>query len=609
MSAFCQMQKITKVSACCLLIFVCLAKSSIIDLTSGHSFFAALDESQKVKLYWNVDTAKKEISFTVEAQTTGWVGFGISTGQGKMQGADIVIGWVKDGKTYFKDRHATGYSTPKIDSQQDYVLIALQEESGKTVMKFKRKFETCDTDDNSIKEGTTKVIYAMHPEDPESEDNIPMHTIRGARSVFLLNAIKDVPKLPADAKTFSFLMNKTQLPPKRTTYYYRVFQFPTLPERRDVIRIEPVIQEGNEGIVHHILLYQCDHNNFPSSNLSYEGVGNSPDMPPAVKSCTGPSTIAAWAIGGETFYFPEHVGFSIGTNDSPKIVVMEMHYDNPLQKTGILDSSGLRFHYTSQVREYQAGILTVGWLVSKNMIIPPHQESWETQGYCVEDCTKEGMKGSSLSGGGIKIFASALHTHLAGHAAYTKHVRDGVELPEIIRDDNYDFNFQEFQIPAEETTVMPGDTLITGCKYHTKDHPKSGGLGTTEEMCLSFHYYYPKINLSNCLSCQCPAVQNWYQSHYSQHPAKNNSLWNDKWTPGLRASYRDTNAINAHCSGVDGKDLPGLGWKVVDKPKIDTPLKPEPVCQDVPSSSPNKLASYSLGLVTILFAVLLSCIY
>ena len=53
--------------------------------------------------------------------------------------------------TRFQDRHATGHSTPKIDSQQDYVLIALQEESGKTVMKFKRKFETCDTDDNSIK--------------------------------------------------------------------------------------------------------------------------------------------------------------------------------------------------------------------------------------------------------------------------------------------------------------------------------------------------------------------------------------------------------------------------------------------------------------------------
>ena len=72
------------------------------DLASEHSFIAPLDEDQNVKLYWNVNTANKEIYFTVEAKTTGWIGFGISSGQGKMKGADIVIGWVKDGKPYFK---------------------------------------------------------------------------------------------------------------------------------------------------------------------------------------------------------------------------------------------------------------------------------------------------------------------------------------------------------------------------------------------------------------------------------------------------------------------------------------------------------------------------
>ena len=77
-------------------------QSSSANLAAEHSFFAALDENQNVKLYWNVSTAKKEISFTVEVKATGWVGFGISSGQGKMQGADIVIGWVKDGQTYFK---------------------------------------------------------------------------------------------------------------------------------------------------------------------------------------------------------------------------------------------------------------------------------------------------------------------------------------------------------------------------------------------------------------------------------------------------------------------------------------------------------------------------
>ena len=100
---------VMKILAFFLLIFVFpSAKSSAVDLASGHSFSAALDESQKVKLYWNDDTAKKDVSFTVEAQTTGWIGFGISSGQGKMAGADIVIGWVKDGKPYFKVRFWVG---------------------------------------------------------------------------------------------------------------------------------------------------------------------------------------------------------------------------------------------------------------------------------------------------------------------------------------------------------------------------------------------------------------------------------------------------------------------------------------------------------------------
>ena len=50
----------------------------------------------------------------------------------------------------FSGHHATGHSTPQIDSQQDYELISLQEDSGKTIMKFKRKFDTCDPDDNKV---------------------------------------------------------------------------------------------------------------------------------------------------------------------------------------------------------------------------------------------------------------------------------------------------------------------------------------------------------------------------------------------------------------------------------------------------------------------------
>ena len=50
------------------------------------------------------------ITFTVSAQTTGYVGFGIST-NGAMKGSDIVIGWVKDGKAFLevgKVKHRKG---------------------------------------------------------------------------------------------------------------------------------------------------------------------------------------------------------------------------------------------------------------------------------------------------------------------------------------------------------------------------------------------------------------------------------------------------------------------------------------------------------------------
>ena len=53
---------------------------------------------------------------------------------------------------------------------------------------------------------------------------------------------------------------------------------------------------------------------------------------------------------------------------------------------GRKDSSGIRFYYTSHLREYDAGIICVGERISKFAIIPPKQESWLTVGYCPKEC-------------------------------------------------------------------------------------------------------------------------------------------------------------------------------------------------------------------------------
>lgn len=56
--------------------------------------------------------------------------------------------------------------------------------------------------------------------------------------------------------------------------------------------------------------------------------------------------------------------------------------------TGRKDSSGLRFFYTSNIRRYDAGVLTVGEVSLPYMIIPPKQKSWLTVGYCPKECSQ-----------------------------------------------------------------------------------------------------------------------------------------------------------------------------------------------------------------------------
>lgn len=80
---------------------LCISNAALVD---EYDHFAALDPDEKIKLYWTINRADETVSFALDGATTGWVGFGISTGQGKMDKADMVIGWVKDGKTYLSVR-------------------------------------------------------------------------------------------------------------------------------------------------------------------------------------------------------------------------------------------------------------------------------------------------------------------------------------------------------------------------------------------------------------------------------------------------------------------------------------------------------------------------
>eukprot|EP00112_Aurelia_sp_Birch-Aquarium-sp1_P005363 Seg1607.2 transcript_id=Seg1607.2/GoldUCD/mRNA.D3Y31 product="DBH-like monooxygenase protein 1" protein_id=Seg1607.2/GoldUCD/D3Y31 len=510
----------------CNLIFIVRA-----NLSSKYDHAAYLDVNENFKVYWSVKDVDKAVHFAVEVKTTGWVGFGISKGlAGNMKGADMCVGWVdKSGKAHIEDFHgvATKNTKPVKDTQQDYELVGGSESNGVTVLEFKRNLVTCDSKDLDIPIGTSKVIYAYGDND---EDRLSYHaTRRGARSLSLLNYVKNSP-VPASAKHFDVVINKVKVPSKETTYWCEVFKLDNIVKigsKKHIIEIAPLVEKKDRGVVHHMVMYSCQ-NDFDEKHLNVTGPCYHPNMPRSVRECAGDSAVYAWAVGGVNFKFPDHVGFPIGTSDSMQYLIMETHFDNPQLRKDLVVTSGLRFYYGAP-RTHDAETLTTGMSVVGSQIIPPKQENWISFGQCSKECSARALNGKE-----VKIFASFPHSHSAGNGIWTKHIRNGTELGEIFRDENYDFNYQQSHLLRKEIPFKSGDELMTYCRYNTMDRNEAttGGDSTTKEMCLNFIMYYPRANLTKCTAIDFAAAQ--MASHYAKPVWVGDfAIWNKSATPSI----------------------------------------------------------------------------
>jgi len=90
--------------------------------------------------------------------TSGWVALAL-TYRGHMVGADVVVGWVDSaGQATLVDAHGDAGGGFARDKTQDYQLIVGYEYQGGTVLRFKRKLQTCDGEDLVI---TVSLIHLM----------------------------------------------------------------------------------------------------------------------------------------------------------------------------------------------------------------------------------------------------------------------------------------------------------------------------------------------------------------------------------------------------------------------------------------------------------------
>ncbi|XP_068226831.1 DBH-like monooxygenase protein 1 isoform X1 [Palaemon carinicauda] len=485
-----------------------------------------LDHMGNFVLKWTPRT--EDIVFEVHVATTGYVGFGFSP-NGGMTGSDVIIGGVDDAtsEVYLKDRFATGYVVPKVDEVQDVQLLEGYQNGTHTSLRFSRPWNTCDEEEDLklSKEDTVKIIWSYGTSDPV--DGNPMaiskHIERGTKSLYLNEPRLQLPEFGSDVQTWDLRSPNVQLPGDlKTLYWCKLFKIPDLPRKTHVIGYVPIISDDNIQHVHHILLYEC---HIPESERYFEkwiGVDGAQcfgaNMPVSWKYCTTP--IIAWAIGGEGSFTPDHVGFPLGEeHGGSTYFMMEMHYDNPNLRKGVVDNSGLRIFHTEKLRPNDAGILMLGHDISPIQIVPPRQK-WMTTGICSSDCTEQ-----TLPANGINVFAGFLHAHLLGRNMTLRHIRDRKELPVIQKDLNYDFNFQETRKLRKELTIYPGDSIIAECGLDStaRSVPTFGGFGTEEEMCLGFLYYYPRTDLTFCSSR--PSRSNLFKTLgikeiYPQHQPK-----------------------------------------------------------------------------------------
>ncbi|CAH1785358.1 unnamed protein product [Owenia fusiformis] len=476
-----------------------LANAARPDPTDQYDYNAALSTKDTYHIYWNY--TNETITFEVHANTLGYVGFGFSP-NGGMKRSDMIIGWVgADGTVYFKDRHTNdSLTTPTIDEKQDYYLDYGLEKDGWTVLKFWRLLDTCDDLDWPIDDGTVKVIWSYHPDDPSSDTDLLYHgqNRRGSKSIQLItHRGKSAPVLPDDVESLQFCLTNVSVPSRRTTYWCQGFLVPTFEKKQHVVAFKEIVQPGNEGLVHHIILYAC-HHEINESHHGYASKCFNPNMPDNMVLCT--SIVFGWAVGAGMFALPPHAGMPIGPGSNFNFVLMEVHWDNPQSIQGLYDTSGLELIYTPTLRQYDATMLETGIISGHSFQVnPPHTPAFINPGTCTSECLTAAMAASNANDG-IKLIGVQLHAHLAATGILVRHFRKGVELPEIQRDNNYDFNFQETRHLPQEVTVLPGDELRVECRYDTtsKDTVTWGGLGTLEEMCIAYIMYYPRINMTTC---------------------------------------------------------------------------------------------------------------
>jgi len=169
---------------------------------------------------------------------------------------------------------------------------------------------------------------------------------------------------------------------------------------------------------------------------------------------------------------------------------IEIHYDNPLFQSGVVDSSGVEFYYATTPRSVEVGLLQLAdpgvTLQGRGVGDGFSKHAFSCPGSCSQLFLDEP----------ITVIREHLHMHQIGTRMTQEQIRNG----KVVRTGTievWDFD-QNGNAPVQQDPyeILPGDSFKTTCYYDSSKKRVAGdvdfGLASSDEMCISFLYYYPQ---------------------------------------------------------------------------------------------------------------------
>jgi hypothetical protein len=461
--------------------------NSNIDTYPNSAFLQGSDPQKPedgAAIYWKVDD--EFVHLAVAARATGWVAFGISEAGG-MTGTDMAI-FTANRPNELIDAYTGDERLPQTDDcESDWELVSsnVDLEGGFIMFETKRLLNTNDPQDKPIVDDSSTFIPAHRViaawGDSEEMRYHGLNRARGAVRFYGMGDEETTFKaaMAVAEGSVDLLAGNFTIPGNDTTYQDFCFSRQDLidrglidsQEKLNIIGWEPLVQLGNEPYVHH---YVVSASNQPFCNLTEEA-----------RQTDFIENTYVWAPGEKGIAFPDFLGVPLFGDTGFQAFEIQIHYNNPTLDQGVVDNSGVRFYWTSEPREQEIGILSVGdpligafgQLVGTGLSM--HQ--FECPGTC-----------SELAGQEVTILREYLHMHEVGRRMTNEQIRDG-KVIHTASVEHWEFHQNgNAAVQQGSFVVQPGDGFRTTCYYEDPDGSKTFGLASAEEMCMAFLYYYPR---------------------------------------------------------------------------------------------------------------------